>query len=311
MISASVSHAAADIGKRFQAGVPFPHVSIDGFLAPQACESLLQDFPPFDERKALNEFGKPGRKAVHERVSGISAFYGEFYRYINSREFLRAMSDLTGIPKLLADPELFGCGTHDNLDGQGLDVHVDFNVHEGLNAHRRLNLLIYLNKEWEESWGGAIELHADPWSRQSGEAASFLPLFNRAVIFETSERSWHGFKRIRLPADRKHLSRKSFSIYLYTKDRPAEEIAPPHTTFYVPPAPPEVAAGTSLSTLQVEDIRRAFEHRDGLLRLYQKLLIDKERYHQIVLNSRSWRALSALRRAKARLLSLFRPPEST
>lgn len=305
MISAAILDAAAGIRERFQAAVPFRHVIVDGFLEPQACESLLRDFPPFDERKALNELSKPGRKAVHERVSGISPSYREFYRYINSRAFLQAMSALTGIPQLLADPALFGGGTHENLDGQGLDVHVDFNVHDGLQAHRRLNLLIYLNKEWEESWGGAIELHSDPWSRQSGEVASFLPLFNRALIFETSERSWHGFKRIRLPADRRQLSRKSFSIYLYTKDRPAEEIVAAHTTFYVPAAAPEVAAGIPLSAQQAEEIRRAFDHRDGLLRLYQKLLIDKEQRHQSILDSRTWRALIALRRAQKRLLSLF------
>lgn len=307
MISTSVLDAAAGIRRRFQAAVPFRHVSIDDFLAPLACESLLRDFPPFDERKALNEFGKPGRKAVHESVLGISPFYGEFYRYIGSSDFLRAMSELTGIPKLLADPALFGGGTHNNLDGQGLDVHVDFNVHEGLKAHRRLNLLIYLNKEWEEAWGGAIELHSDPWSRQSDGVTGFLPLFNRALIFETSERSWHGFQRIRLPADRKHLSRKSFSIYLYTKDRPAEEAVAPHTTFYVPTAPPVVAAGTPLSAQQADDLRRAFDHSDNLLRHYQKLLIDKEQQLQNIVNSRAWRAVTALRSAKAHVLSLFRP----
>lgn len=74
------------------------------------------------------------------------------------------------------------------------------------------------------SWsGGCIELHSKPRHPEFDEIKSFLPLFNRAVIFETSEYSWPGFSAIRLPQGKKHLSRKSSSIYLYTKDRPAEE----------------------------------------------------------------------------------------
>ena len=90
--------------------------------------------------------------------------------------------------------------------------------------HRRINLLIYLNREWEASWGGAIELQSDPHNPAVDSVQGFLPLFNRAVIFETSAFSWHGFPRIVLPPDKRHLSRKSFSIYLDTKERAAEEI---------------------------------------------------------------------------------------
>jgi len=124
------------------------------------------------------------------------------------------MSELTGISDLIADETLFGGGTHDNQDGQGLDNHVDFNFDERRMLHRRINLLIYLNKEWEDEWGGAIELHSNPRNAAVDEVKSFLPIFNRALIFETSEYTWHGFRRITLPPDRQHLSRKSFSIYL-------------------------------------------------------------------------------------------------
>jgi hypothetical protein len=289
-------------------------------------EGLLADFPPFDKRKALNEHGEVGRKAVFEYVSRISPGYREFYRYINSKPFLDAMSELTGIPDLLADDTLFGGGTHENLDGQALDVHVDFNIDERRMLHRRVNLLVYLNKEWDEGWGGSIELHSDPWTPKANQVKSFLPLFNRAVIFETNEYSWHGFKRIVLPEAKRGLSRKSFSIYLYTKDRPAEEVVAPHTTFYVPAPPPErVAAGTTLTARDAEDIQVALASRDGLLRMYQKLLVEKEqRMHDLVamgrdgleggplpdyrrvLRSRSWRAIMALHRFKHRMTVMVR-----
>ncbi|HUL55830.1 MAG TPA: 2OG-Fe(II) oxygenase [Usitatibacter sp.] len=326
MIRSQVLDSALDIQHRFQAAQPFRHVAIDDFLDADACEGLLRDFPPFDKRKALNEHGEVGRKAVYEGVAGISPFYREFYRYINSRTFLEAMSQLTGIPDLMADETLFGGGTHENLDGQGLDVHVDFNIDERRMLHRRVNLLVYLNKEWEESWGGSIELHSDPWTPRADQVKGFLPLFNRAVIFETNEYSWHGFRRIELPADRKHLSRKSFSIYLYTQDRPAEEVVAPHTTFYVPgPLPERISAGTTLTDKDAQDIQIAMASRDGLLRMYQKLLVEKEQRlrdfvqmkqgamrdghmqeYQVILSSRSWRFIMALHRARYRLKSFVR-----
>ena len=325
MIRASVLENALDIQHRFQEAKPFRHVAIDGFLEDDACEALLRDFPPFDKRKAINEMGEVGRKAVVETVASVSPFYAQFYRYINSKPFLDAVSELTGIPDLIADETLFGGGTHENLHGQSLDAHVDFNIDERRMLHRRVNLLVYLNKEWDDAWGGSIELHSDPWNPRVDQISRFAPLFNRAVLFETNEYSWHGFPQIRLPEDRRHLSRKSFSIYLYTKTRPAEEVVAPHGTFYVPEPAPEIREGAPLSAADVEQIHRALAAREGLLRMYQKLLVDKEqRLHDfmrlrqdaaaqghlqdysVVLSSRSWRLIMALHRAKYRLARLFR-----
>lgn len=237
----------------------------------------MHDFPVFQEKFAINEHGEVGAKAVVERVSGISPFYAEFYKYINSRKFLDAVSDMTGIPDLIADETLFGGGTHENRHGQSLDIHIDFNIDERRMLHRRLNLLIYLNPKWEESWGGAIELQSNPWDQSVNQKLRFLPLFNHALIFETNEYSWHGFDRILLPDDKKHLSRKSFSIYLYTKDRPAEEVVAPHTTFYVPaPVPAHLKAGHTLTADDQTQLQILMASRDGLLKMYQKLLVEKE-----------------------------------
>ena len=320
MIHPDVITRAAEIQTEFQHAKPFRHVAIDNFLVSNHCESLLRDFPVFDEKRAKNELGRIGRKAVVERVSGISAFYGAFYQYINSGAFLDAMSKLTGIQDLIADKTLFGGGTHNNLSDQSLDVHIDFNIDERNMLHRRINLLIYLNKEWEEAWGGAIELHSDPHNAAVDEIASFLPLFNRAVIFETNEYSWHGFRRIALPPDKQQLSRKSFSIYLYTKDRPAEEVLAPHTTFYLPqPLPANLRVGHTLTEQDMLELHIRTQGRDGLLAMYQKLLIEKEQRlrdfmklnqgdmssYRGVISSRSWRLVMGLHRLKYRLRHLF------
>ena len=277
MINEQIMANAPDIRRSFESALPFRHVQIDGFLKPEICEGLLRDFPSFDKEKAMNELGHVGGKAVTENVSSISPFYAKFYEYINSKAFLQIMSDLTGVPDLFADETLFGGGTHENLDGQYLDAHIDFNIDERRMLHRRLNLLIYLNKEWEESWGGSIELHSNPRIPETNEIKGFVPLFNRAVIFETNEYSWHGFPVIRLPQDKKHLSRKSFSIYLYTKDRPAEEVVAPHTTFYVArPFPSHVKSGQVLAEKDYQYLRGLMANRDGLIHMYQDLLIQKE-----------------------------------
>jgi hypothetical protein len=333
MISPEVLKRASEFQKSFQGAHPFRHIAIDGFLKPEACESLLRDFPAFDPSKAINEMGEVGRKAVFEDVAAISPFYRQFYQYINSQEFLDAISALTGVPELIADPDLYGGGTHENLDGQYLDVHVDFNIDEGRMLHRRLNVLVYLNKEWEDTWGGLVELHSNPRKPEVNEVKSFAPLFNRAVIFETNEHSWHGFETVCLPEDRKHLSRKSFSIYLYTKDRPAEEAVASHTTFYLSrPLPNDIQAGKTLTEEDVQNLRKLLNSRDGLLEMYQKLLIEKEQRllekeqrlrnvmrirqempvsadmpsYDVILASRSWRVVMALHRIKNRIVSSIR-----
>jgi len=171
MISAAALQASEAFRLQFQTAKPFRHVVIDDFLEPSACEALLRDFPAFNEKYAADEHGGVGRKAVVERAASISPFYRSFHDYINSAPFLGAMSALTGIDDLISDPTLFGGGTHENLAGQGLNVHVDFNIDERRMLHRRVNLLIYLNKEWDETWGGAIELHFDVGQQAEPELA--------------------------------------------------------------------------------------------------------------------------------------------
>ena len=159
---------------------------------------MLDEFPSFEDRYALNEMGEVGGKAVRMDVRDVSDTYRSIDRYLQTREFLDYVSTVTGIPDLLYDPDYVGGGTHENRDGQGLEQHVDFNFHPGTRWHRRLNLIVYLNPEWDDAWGGALELQTDPWQGDT-RGPRIAPLFNRAVIFETTEKSWHGFSQITLP----------------------------------------------------------------------------------------------------------------
>ena len=313
MINQNVLSAVETYRKAFLSAEPFRHVVIDNFLEPAGAEQMLRDFPAFDPAKALNEMGEVGNKAVFENIADLSPFYRRLAEHVQSGEFLNTISALTGVESLLSDPTLFGGGTHENLHGQELDPHVDFNYDERTWRHRRLNLLLYLNKEWEDEWGGSIELHSDPRRPEQNRVKVVTPLFNRCLIFETNERSWHGFSIIRLPPNKRHLSRKSFSLYLYTRERPAEEIAPPHTTFYIQrPLPDHIRPGQPLSDEDFETIRQLIYKRDRFIENYQKRELEHGRiYREMIRNlqvandtlfniriSRSWRMLAPLRGLK-------------
>lgn len=261
----------------FAGALPFRHVLMDSFFTESFADRLLSEFPVFDPALAKNEiYGGVWGKAANPKIRAIAPVYRELYELIASRPFLDFMGEISGIPGLLFDPAMFGGGTHENLNGQDLDPHVDFNYDEAQQLHRRLNLIVYLNKGWQIEWGGALELHSNPRRPQENQCKSFNPIFNRAVLFETNERSWHGFPRIELPPAERHRSRKSVSIYLYTRERPAEEIAPPHGTFYVQrPLPDWLRPGHALTDDDCRYLLHAVDRRDKWIETYQKIELSK------------------------------------
>jgi hypothetical protein len=296
----------AEVGawaRRFQSARPFRHVVIDDFLEPGLAAQLLAGFPPFDAAHARNEDGRVGGKAVIEGIRALGPAYAALDALVKGEAFLGFVSQLTGIPGLLYDPHYFGGGTHDNRDGQALDAHVDFNRHPVTHAHRRLNLIVYLNPDWRPEWGGVLELHRDPRAADD-EVVAIAPLFNRAVVFETTEHSWHGFSRIVLPASEAGRSRRSVALYFYTAERPAEETADTHSTVYVDaPLPAQVAIGHTLDAADVASLQALVAQRDQhIARLYRDLQAAQAKLEQalrlvgVVRGSAAFRAAAWLRR---------------
>lgn len=254
----------------FETAQPFKHLVIDNFLVREQAQILLENFPSFNPQKAISELGKVGGKAVNEDLIALGGVYQQFGRYVQAQEFLELISHLTGVDNLIPDPSFYGGGTHENLHGQELDPHIDFNLDERHWYYRRLNLLIYLNPQWQADWGGNLELHSNPRQPEENRIKSFVPIFNRCLIFETNEYSWHGFSQINLPENQRHLSRKSLSIYLYTKERPGQELSPSHTTFYIPrPLPETIQPHQVLSAEDYQQIKILLKRRDDLIRFYQ------------------------------------------
>lgn len=258
-ISSVVTSRREALAHAFAAASPFRHVVIDGFFEPAYAQRLVAQFPPFELGNSLSEDGRPGSKSTFEQIRALGDAYAGLDDLVRGHDFLQLLGAITGIDGLLYDPWYLGGGTHDNRHAGGLEAHVDFNFHPLQRWQRRLNLIVYLNPDWQEDWGGALELYRDPG--QAPEQA-IAPVFNRCVVFETHGHSWHGFSRIALPEARRNLSRKSIALYFYT---PATAAAAheAHSTVYVDRPLPDYSPGHALTEADIADLRHLVGDRDN------------------------------------------------
>lgn len=200
---------------------PFPHILIDNFLPESTAERLMQSFPPssYGGYKQLdNEFQKNKQGRVQENYfRGIDHFARHMLNEFNGMVFLDFLERLTGIKGLISDPHFFGGAMHQILPGGKLDIHADFNYDARRNIDRRVNVLLYLNRPWEESWGGHLEL----WDKDMSTChLRTPPVFNRCVIFNTNSSSFHGHPDpLTCPEG---FTRKSIALYYYTVGRDDE-----------------------------------------------------------------------------------------
>jgi len=212
----------------YRTAEPFPHVVIDNVLDPRLLRDVLAEFDAMDRGPWHYTERETERKYSTEDFQHFGQTTRALVTQLNAAPFLAFLEKLTGIAGLIPDPHLRGGGLHEIRQGGALGVHADFNFYKRLNLYRRLNLLIYLNENWSEEWGGHLEL----WDRTGKRCVRRIaPLFNRAVIFDTSNQSYHGHPRpLACPADR---SRKSLALYYYTVEAPAEDDPTPHTTVFI------------------------------------------------------------------------------
>ena len=206
--------------EEYMSANPFPNIYMDGLFNEEALNQVLADFPDLSKGRGDKRYRdenqlKFASKGEHKFPESIK----NLMHYLNSQPFLEFLSELTGIQALISDPYFEGGGLHQIKSGGYLKVHADFNKHRLTNLDRRLNVLVYLNKDWEESYGGHFEL----WDTKMTQCEKkILPLFNRMAIFTTTSDSYHGHPDpLSCPPDR---SRKSLALYYYTNGRPEEEV---------------------------------------------------------------------------------------
>lgn len=205
---------------------PYPYGGFDDFLPTEVLDRVLEELQTLPE--AETTFNRPQEKLKTSYVpERLPTYTRNLFYVLNSRPFVQFLENMTGIKGLIPDPYFAGGGVHVVGNGGHLDIHADFNHNAILNLERRLNVLIYLNKNWEKDFGGSFEI----WNHEMTEMVeSFVPLFNRMVCFNTGSTTWHGN-----PTPVNHPEgkpRMSLALYYYTATWDGTKRS--HTTLFKP-----------------------------------------------------------------------------
>lgn len=211
---------------KYQHAAPFEHMVFDDLFNPLTLMEAEENFPRpdkhwwkydnFMERK----WAKDNLSLEQEPIRGI-------IQNLQDKKFVQFIESLTGIQGLIVDHMLNGAGLHQISNGGKLDLHVDSNYHPITKLDRRVNVILYLNFTWIESWGGELEF----WDQDVQNChRSIIPSFNRMVVFSTNEYSIHGHPEPLQCPDK--ITRKSIALYYFTNGRPTGDSVEPHSTIY-------------------------------------------------------------------------------
>lgn len=222
--------AIVQLKQDYETAQPYRHILLDNFLQDDLANTLYENFPSIDllnvKRKSLNE-----DKSEDYHFERFHPAFTQLREAIASKEFCEILGKITGIEGLHTTQDALGSGVHQGKNGSFVDVHVDVNMNTNAGLWRRLNLLIYLNKNWQPNYGGELEI----WDRGMTKCWNkVLPAFNRAILFYTDENSPHGVAKLTVPENE---SRKSFYTYYYTQPeagvsyRDSKFISRPDDTF--------------------------------------------------------------------------------
>ncbi len=215
----NLKKVAAENRSNYLNAKPFPNIVFDDFFNEETLEKILNDFPK-NIKDIGNEFNNKAEKKLSLNTADkFSESTNNFINYLNSEPFVKFLNTITGINEtLITDPYLIGGGLHELKNDGYLNIHADFNQHPKMKLDRRLNILIYLNHNWLDKNGGHLEL----WDKEMKKCEKkILPIFNRMVIFSTTDYSYHGNPN-KVKVDRDY-SRKSIALYYYSNGRPASE----------------------------------------------------------------------------------------
>ena len=211
---ASLRDRLPELVGQYSAAKPFPHVVMDDVLFADAFGRAAAEFPairdPFWKGYLHVNETKYGNTQPDTWGQTLTAVAKEFV----SPEFVKFLEELTGLSDLLPDWSMDGGGLHQTLRGGHLNVHADFTTHHVKeNWSRRVNILLYLNEEWREEWGGKLEL----WDKDmTAPQAKVQPAGNRMLIFTTTDESFHGHPdALTCPED---VARRSMALYYFTEE---------------------------------------------------------------------------------------------
>jgi Rps23 Pro-64 3,4-dihydroxylase Tpa1-like proline 4-hydroxylase len=239
MINKDILNSADNLKSSFRQAYPFPHIIIDNFFDPFILDQSLSEIQKYDDwafdpnnyaaGNQVNKFYAPysGNDDELARIQNVAPYTKSVLDYLQTNEFIHFLERLSGIKNLLGDEKLMACSVHKVTKGGKLLVHADHNTHYITGLHRRLNILLYLNKNWEDDWNGHLELWNKDLTTQTHKIA---PIFNRVVIFEVTDDAFHGHP---IPLETPDgVYRLSFAGYYCTTERPEYEITPRHDVLW-------------------------------------------------------------------------------
>lgn len=213
----------------YKLAYPYPHIVIDDFVQDTELLSRIADNFPTSEQLPWHRFDNPReRKLAFNDMLDLPDSQDELSDLAMTMlhpDFLKRLETLTGEMPLYGDPEFLGGGLHRIETSGRLGIHTDFNFHPHMKKTRKINLLLFLNKDWSDDWGGHLEM----WDKDMQNCVyRITPKFNRAVIFTIDDTSWHGHPHpITCPKD---TARKSLALYYYTDGMPEKT----HSTIFQP-----------------------------------------------------------------------------
>jgi hypothetical protein len=247
---------AREIGEslsdRYCFAEPFPHIVLDEFFPDEVIRMALENFP--SDALPSDRVFEMGYAGLHKRQvlpADCNASARAIFHFFNSQPMLQFLEALSGIPALLPDPYFVGGGFHETTRGGKLGIHADFRINEQLHLHRRMNVIVYLNPEWDDAYGGRLEL----WDRQMKACVSSVaPVLNRCVIFNTDADSYHGHPDPLTTPD--WVSRRSMALYYYTASREIYKEVPNDNTVYHARPSDDAATRREAQTLRNEQLIR-------------------------------------------------------
>ena len=207
------------VKEQFKNSTPFNHVIIDNFFQPHIAEQLATEFPSYTNPGLGVYDNAIENKKVLNKWDKFPKLTYQAFTYLAREEFVNNMRELIGEQNLWMDVGLNGGGWHMHGRGGKNNVHLDYNIHPKLREQRKLNIIIYLTPNWQPEWEGGLELWThDPINYAPKDLVKTVEnKFNRAVIFDTTQNSWHGLpKEIKCPEG---VVRQSLAAY-YVRPAP-------------------------------------------------------------------------------------------
>jgi hypothetical protein len=219
------------LADQYRLAEPFPHIVLEKFLKANPSD-VAAAFPDLNWEGWTNVGSSSETAAQHQAgkhrcrdIEVIPPLLQAMIYELSAPKFLRALSDLIGIPGLLPDPFLEGGGIQCTAPGGRLVPHTDFHHPPHLQLFRRANVLVYLNTDWNPEDGGQLDLFEMGAEKPS---RSVVPQFGTTVIFTTDHRSLHGVRPISNAATD---VRRSIALYYYTVE-PAEVFSGDRLTYW-------------------------------------------------------------------------------